>query len=268
MGRHTVSVSPLDLAADAFGTLTTSAAAPALDTTELAPDLPATVVPLDELQRLLLAGASQAARDAVWAELIRRARLDETWLLAAAGMALPALRNVAGGLARGFDGDVEELDAEILAGFLAHVAIVNVELPGIVTKLRWAAYRAGHAFVVAHRRATEREEEISDTTAGPTRPSGNPDLVLMRAVAAGAISESDAELISATRLDGVDMEAYAAQLGLSYNAVKIRRQRAEARLVAFVTGTQRPRAHEARVRAIRPAQRPALSRSAELLAAA
>jgi len=64
------------------------------------------------------------------------------------------------------------------------------------------------------------------------------------------------------------MEAYAAQLGVSYNAVKIRRQRAEARLLAFINGAERPRAHEARVRAIRPAQRPALSRSAELMAAA
>jgi hypothetical protein len=29
----------------------------------------------------------------------------------------------------GFGGELEELDAEILAGFLAHVAIVRVELP-------------------------------------------------------------------------------------------------------------------------------------------
>ncbi|WP_194923130.1 sigma-70 family RNA polymerase sigma factor [Catenulispora pinisilvae] len=271
MGRYTVSPSALDLAAESFNTLCASSVALSLDTTGLSPDLPAAAVPVNELQRLLLAGASQAARDAVWAEVIRRARHDKTWLLAAAGMALPALRNVAAGLAHGFDGEVEELDAEILAGFLAHVVVVDVESPGIMTKLRWAAYRAGHAFVVAHRRTAEHEEEISEKTC-VLSPAGHPDLVLMRAVAAGAISESDAELISATRLGRVDMEDYAAQLGVSYNAVKIRRQRAEARLVAFVTGTQRPRAHEARVRAIqaaqRPIQRPALSRSAELSPAA
>ncbi|WP_194891343.1 sigma-70 family RNA polymerase sigma factor [Catenulispora pinisilvae] len=267
MGRFTVSASSLDVAANAFDALCGCPASLALDTTSFTSDLPDRVVGLDELQRLLLAGASQAARDAVWAEIVRKARRDAKWQLAAVGMALPAIRNVAGSLARGFDGDLEELDAEILAGFLAHLAVVDIEVPGIVTKLRWAAYRAGHAVVIAHRRAAEREEEISEK-AGLSSPSGHPDLVLMRAVAAGAISESDAELISATRLGGVDMEAYAAQLGVSYNAVKIRRQRAESRLVAFVTGTPRPRAHEARVRAIRPAQQSAMRRSAELSPAA
>ncbi|MEZ0108596.1 DNA-directed RNA polymerase specialized sigma24 family protein [Catenulispora sp. EB89] len=268
MGRATnFCPSPLDLAADAFRALCDSPAAPVLDITDLATDLPPGVFPFDELQRLLLAGASQAVRDAVWAEVVRKARRDESWQLAAVGMALPAIRSVAGSLARGFDGDVEELDAEILAGFLAHLAVVDIETPGIITKIRWAAYRAGHAVVVKHRRAAEREEEISEEVV-LSGPAGHPDLVLMRAVSAGAISESDAELISATRLDGLDMEVYADQLGVSYNAVKIRRQRAEARLVAFITGAQRPSAHDARVRAIRPGQRPVVGRSAELLAAA
>ncbi|MEY9887670.1 hypothetical protein ABIA31_001299 [Catenulispora sp. MAP5-51] len=268
MGRVTFSCSsPLDLAAEAFRALCESPASPGLDISGLAVVLPPGVTRLDELQRLLLAGASQAVRDAVWAEVVRKARRDESWQLAAVGMALPAIRSVAGSLARGFDGDVEELDAEILAGFLAHLAVVDVELPGIVTKLRWAAYRAGRAVVVAHRRAAEREEEISEQ-AMLSGPVGHPDLVLMRAVSAGAISEADAELISATRLDRVDMEVYAGQLGVSYNAVKIRRQRAEARLVAFIAGAERPSAHEARVRAIRPGQRPLMGRSAELLAAA
>lgn len=266
MRRFAVTVSSLDLAGDAFRALYEGPAYLALDTS-LTADLPDRAVRLDELQQLLLADASQAARDAVWAEIVCRARHDETWQLAAVGMALPALRNVAGSLARGFDGDLEELDAEVLAGFLAHLAVVDVESPGIVTKLRWTAYRAGHAVVVAHRRAAEREEEISEE-AVVSRPVGHPDLVLMHAVSAVAISQDDAELISATRLDNIDMERYAAQIGVSYNAVKIRRQRAEARLIAFVTGSQRPRAHEARVRTIRTGQRAALSQSDELPAAA
>ena len=126
MSCFIVTSSPLNLAASAFDALCASPASLTLNTTGLASDLPERVVFLDELQRLLLAGASQAARDAVWAEVVRKARLDETWQLAAIGMALPAIRNVAGSLARGFDGDVEELDAEILAGFLAHVAVVDV----------------------------------------------------------------------------------------------------------------------------------------------
>ncbi|GAA1990354.1 hypothetical protein [Catenulispora subtropica] len=268
MGRAVVlCASPIDLAADAFRELSANSAVLVLDVSELAPELSSGPLRLDELQTLLLAGTSQTARDAIWAEVVRRARRDEAWKLAAVGMALPAIRNVAGSLARGFDGDVEELDAEILAGFLSHLAVVDVHAPGIVTKLRWAAFRAGHAVVVAHRRAAANEEEISET-ASLARPSGHPDLVLTRAVDAGAISEADADLISATRLGGVAMENYAAQLGASYNAVKIRRQRAEARLVAFITGARRPSVDAARVRTIRPAHGAALGRTTELPVAA
>ncbi len=265
MGRAAVQcASPIDLADNAFRTLNESSVAPVLDMSHPAPELPAQAVRLDELQEILLAGASQELRDAVWAEVVRRARQNETWKLAAVGMAIPALRAAAGSLSRGFDGDREELDAEILTGFLTHLSSVDVEAPGIITKLRWAAWRAGREVVLAHRRAVEREEEIGEG-ASLARPTGHPDLVLARAVEAGVISAADAELIAATRLDGDDMEGYAVRVGASYNAVKIRRQRAEVRLVAFVTGHRRPRADETRVRSIRPAQRPALGRTAELL---
>src|SRR5260221_670620 len=119
----------------------------------------------------------------------------------------------------------------------------------------------------AFRRATERGE-LAEDTAALARPSGHPDLVLIRAVEASAISATDADLITATRLDGEDMETYAERCGASYNAVKIQRQRAESRLVAYVTGTRRPRADEARVRSLRPAQRVAMGRTDELLVAA
>src|SRR5260221_4988165 len=139
----TVSPSAIDLAAEAFRALCEGSSALTLDVRDAAPGLANSPVRLDELQRLLLAGASQLARDAAWAEVVRRARRDETWKLVAVGMAVPALRTAAGSLARGFDCEVEELDAEILAGFLTHLEVVDVSLPGIVTKLRWAAWRAG-----------------------------------------------------------------------------------------------------------------------------
>lgn len=269
MGRVAVSCpSPIDLADEAFRMLCDGPAALTLDVSDHAPELPSGAIRLDILQLLLLDGATLAARDAVWAALVDRARRDETWKLAAIGMAVPALRAVAGSLARGFEGDVEELDAEVLAGFLAHLPVVDIDAPGIATKLRWAAYRAGRAVVVAYRRTVVHEAEISEDAGGFARPSGHPDLVLTRAVSAGAISEADADLISATRLGGDDLEGYAAQIGVSYNAVKIRRQRAENRLAAFISGTQRPRADEARVRSIRPAQCVMLRRTAELLNAA
>jgi DNA-directed RNA polymerase specialized sigma24 family protein len=63
---------------------------------------------------------------------------------------------------------------------------------------------------------------------------GEPEALLRRAIAAGAVTSEEAELILATEIDGVPMAAVAERLGLSYNAVKIRRQRAEQRLLEFL----------------------------------
>lgn len=111
-----------------------------------------------------MASASQVTRDSVWPEVIRRARRNETWLLAAAGMASPALRNIAGGLARGFGGDVEELDAQILAGLLAHMAVVDVESPGMMTN------PAGLPTVRATLSLSRRVGQPSTKRRSPRRP--------------------------------------------------------------------------------------------------
>ena len=268
MGRFaTPCSSPIDIADEAFRAMCDGPDALALDGAAFSPELPARRIRLDVLLAFLLDGSSFAVRDAVWAAIVGRARHDERWKLAAVGMAIPALRRAANRHACGFEGDVEELDAEVLAGFLGHLSVVDVELPGIMNKLRWAAWRGGHEYVQAHCRVQDVEKATAES-AGLVRPAGHPDLVLSRAVDAGVISESDAELICATRLDGEDMAAFAERSGLSYNAVKIRRQRAEQRLAAFLTDAPRPRADQARVRVIRPARRPGLVRSAEALLAA
>ena len=54
--------------------------------------------------------------------------------------------------------------------------------------------------------------------------------VVAQAVAAGLISERDAELILCTRVDGIRLRLLAAAHGVSYTALRKRRQRAEAAL--------------------------------------
>lgn len=61
-----------------------------------------------------------------------------------------------------------------------------------------------------------------------------PEALLRRAIAAGAVTNEEAELILATEIDGVPMATVAERLGVSYNAVKIRRQRAEQKLLEFL----------------------------------
>ena len=53
---------------------------------------------------------------------------------------------------------------------------------------------------------------------------------MLAAVAAGAIAERDAELILQTRVDGIRLRLVARSFGVSYHALRQRRQRAEKRL--------------------------------------
>ena len=77
-------------------------------------------MPLPRLRAWLLTHrTAYAARDAVWRDLVTRARGDgPEWMIATVGMAMPALVRFAGSLARGYRGDPDDLDAEILTGFL------------------------------------------------------------------------------------------------------------------------------------------------------
>ena len=86
-------------------------------------------MPLDELRVLLLHPATSAgARNAVWAELVRRARAgDPAWTVGLAGIAMPGLRRAAGSLAAAYRGDPADLQAEILTGFLAAVRALDLD---------------------------------------------------------------------------------------------------------------------------------------------
>lgn len=82
--------------------------------------------------------------DAAWREIIDRSRTEGAkWTVAVAGMAAPALKWVARMYSPGFDGDRDDLDAEILTGFLEHLATIDTSRPAIVHRLRYAAQRAG-----------------------------------------------------------------------------------------------------------------------------
>ena len=57
---------------------------------------------------------------------------------------------------------------------------------------------------------------------------------LRRAVDAGAISAEEAELIAQTRIDGTPLVRLAAETGVAYDALRLRRRRAERRLLLFL----------------------------------
>ncbi|HZD14704.1 MAG TPA: hypothetical protein VE196_06175, partial [Pseudonocardiaceae bacterium] len=132
-----------------------------------------------------------------------------------------------------FAGDARDLDAAVLTGFLTHLGEVDLDRSGIVNRLRWAAYRAGLAAV---REALDAPTPRAPApcSAPPPPPCGHPDLVLARAVEDGAVSGPEAELIGSTRLGETTLAEAARRAGISYQALKRARARAELRLLAYL----------------------------------
>jgi hypothetical protein len=194
--------------------------------------LPDRIVPLDELRGLVLAAdTSPQVRNAVWRELVVRARRDgPAWRVAAVGMAMPGLRRQAGMLAAGWRGDTHDLDSELLVGFMECLARVDLDEPRICGRLLEAGVRAA-------RKVREAESDTMLIRSGepgsvlPIRPWDHPDLVLARAVAVAVLDREEATLIAATRLDDQTLAGVAAQLGISPQLASDWRAKAEKRLV-------------------------------------
>jgi hypothetical protein len=197
--------------------------------------LPDRIIPLDELRRLLLsATVSSAVRDAVWRELVIRARRDgPAWRVACVGTAMPGLRRQAGMLAAGWHGDTHDLDSELLVGFMERLATIDYDEPRICGRLVEAGVRAARKI----REAESGTIQIRTGEAGavlPIRPWDHPDLVLARAVAVAVLDRDEATLIASTRLDHQTLARVAAQIGISPQTASAWRARAEKRLVQAI----------------------------------
>ncbi|BEL05715.1 hypothetical protein Q0Z83_039060 [Actinoplanes sichuanensis] len=196
------------------------------------PGLPDRLLPLDELGTLLVAGTPAEVSDAVWRHLAGRARNDGPgWVVGAVGVALPGLTRMAGRLSAGVPGLADDIDAELLAGFLTALRGADLQPPRVWLRLCWAAWRAGK-----RARTTDDLLELPpDVPVGsrsPHRPYGHPDIVLGRAVHAGVLTAEQADLIGATRLGDVLVEQIAVAGGETGSVVRMRRRRAELKLVA------------------------------------
>ena len=231
----------LDAVDTAFAALTGEPAPLSLDLGKLglAPGehegLPAGVTALPVLRSWLLKHPhAYAARDAVWGELIRRARLDgPAWVIAATAMAMPALRRYAGQLRTGWSGDAHDLDAEIVTGFLAALRDrVDLERPAPYAALCKAAWRAG--FELRRRDGAEAVpvEDLEHVTGPrtPKRPYGHPDLLVRRAVELGIIDSGDEQAYIDLRLGRRAVEPIAARLGLQIDTLRRRVERIDHRI--------------------------------------
>lgn len=212
----------------------------ALHGRRLHPDLPARPIRLTELREVLLWPHQPRpfpVQEAVWAELVCRAQtLGPAWVVGAAGMALPGLRRAHTRLCRRFDRtDAEESAAALLAGFLTALKTTDPQSGRLPGRLVWAGYGAARRHALAEARYANATGPGLEELAGSTAPPalyGHPDLLLAHAVSGEVLTASEAELIGTTRLEQVTLTQAAARLGVSVAAVKMRRHRAEHRLVA------------------------------------
>src|SRR6185437_9215438 len=232
MDNHPDGPEPFDAADAAFRLLCAGPQPLALHASKIAAGLPDRPVPLDELRVLLLHPSTSArARNAVWAELVRRARAGgPAWTVGLAGVAMPGLRRAAGSLAAAYRGDPADLQAEILTGFLAAVRALDLddlEAVPLASRLCWAAWRAGQQHAYAEAGHAARRQDLSGWRDGPDLPWGHPDFVLAAAVRHGILTRAQAGLIGRNRLEGIPLSQIAAETGISHNALCNRRKRAE-----------------------------------------
>lgn len=210
----------------------------AVDGRRIGCGLPRRRIRLDELASVLAHPAcGQEAKRRVWALLIEHARAGEAgWVVGAAGVALPGLRRAAGRLAR--TGRREDVEADLLEGFLAAIGEVDTARAGICARLVNAAHSHARAALRAQEAGASGEPNFAPGSALPPPPYGHPDLVLARAVGQGIITAAEADLIGATRLEQVPLAEFAEAAGLSAWAVYKRRRKAEQRLVDAVAAGQ------------------------------
>jgi hypothetical protein len=200
--------------------------------------LPDRPVPLDELRDLLADPRCAArTRDRAWVRLLQHARAQGgAWTVGCAGVALPALEAVTTRLLTCAiaPADPQDVEAEVIAGFLAAVATVRLDRPGIADQLRLAAFLRGLGLVWRRHPDPVPVGRLDQGDRVLASIPGHPDLLLAAAVADGVLTQDEGELVGATRLEGVGLAVWAAAHDIPLSTASRDRRRAEARLVPYL----------------------------------
>lgn len=155
------------------------------------------------------------------------------WLL------LPGLWELSNRLADPSRLAVEEMDAELLAGFWNVAAKIHPGSPKVAGRLiRGARNKALRAIARAalYRDRVEPTAEL-ELRPSPTSTSLSEFDLTRDAEQAGTLTNFEARLIEATRLQGASLATLAKWLEVPYSSLKLKRWRAENRLAAWLRGT-------------------------------
>ena len=228
--------SPFDTLEEVFATLCKNPRPLALQA-DVVGHLPRRELALDELRGLLLhPSTSHATRDAAIGVLLARARADGgRWTIGLAGVLLPGLRRATGVFRDMCPGKAADIEAEALVGLIEGIAATEPSRRRLASRLVWLARNRAKRLVADELSEVGRVDH-STVPDAPARPYGHPDLVLAKAVLEGVLCADDAALIGETRLGLLSVAEAARRLGVEAKAAYKRRDRAEAALVAWMTG--------------------------------
>ena len=227
--------SPFDTLESSFRLLCAGPKPLAVHGREIGLPFPARSIPLDELRGMLLhPGTSYPARDRAVRLLLQRSReRGGAWTVGLAGVVLPGVRRALGPLARAWPSRRDDLEADALAALVEAIRSFDPTIEPVAARLVWRV--ASHARRrLAKEMAAVGRHVPSPCSAEPHRPWGHPDFVLAAATRAEIVSAGDAELIGETRLGNVTTHEFATRRGEPENTLRVRRWRAERRLVSWV----------------------------------
>jgi hypothetical protein len=229
----------LTIAEATFQLLITGPSPLAIDGQAIGHGLPARPVDLGELkERLLNRTASDALKDAAWAELVHRSRTHgPAWVIGCVGVAMPGLKNIAARVIRTSpERFADDIVSELLTEFIAQLARIDTGRRNIAPRLLlWA--RKGALRVRGHESRHVPLDPHSIAVV-PSTPGAEPGELLADAVRQQIITPAAADLITATRLDGVALTAYAHARAIPADRLYKQRKTAEAHLVAAITEGQ------------------------------
>jgi DNA-directed RNA polymerase specialized sigma24 family protein len=176
-----------------------------------------------------------ASENAILAALLRQARTDRLAGRVALHALLPGLKGLAGRLLLEA-GEREELWSLLLAHAWARIRSYPLEERPrrIAANLLLDAAHATLAELAEERRRCARRADIEPASRAPVEETAEVEVVLARALRAGALSREEAILILRTRFEGVPLISLAPEVGVPYQTLKKRRQRAERKLLVFL----------------------------------
>lgn len=202
-----------------------------------------------KLLRFLRGRPAPACSDAVLCALLGRARSEPIAARLVLHALLPGLKALARRMLAGAD-EREELWSALLTIAWEEIRSYPLErrprrvAANLLLDMLRPTLRAMRAARTGEPPTTLESRELRP--AWPTTEGRDPDALLGEAVAAGAITAQEADLVAVTRVDGVPLAHLAELGGQPYNRLKVRRQRAERRLLVWLGYPPVPRGPQKR----------------------